>query len=157
MSLPAHIHILQSIHRTGRLGAYHNNHSYVVGFVQRNDVVYASRHMTEESKVVVKHYHPTMTKIVNTEEGKMVMVYFEEPSIIRLEKKPSPQFDFTVESVHSESLLTLPIKNNIGIFITYKQTHETTEFIEYESFIIDPIVNLDMFRLGLSELHNDLP
>jgi hypothetical protein len=144
------IHLLQSMDFTGNLGSHHQHCSYVVGYIFPHDAVYTTRHISKNAKVDMLSYVPKLeTQVVNSDKGKQALIILENPQPIIISKEETPEFEWITEEVSIESFFGFPLLFNLGLILPFEKIDETKETITYTSYIVDPIVDIDMFRYGL--------
>lgn len=151
VQLPVKVHLLQSLHQNVRLGTSHRNNTYMVAFIQSKDVIHVSREITKDVRIDLGKYRARKNfKVINTKEGKEVLLYFEEPYTIKISKNASSLMDWVVESENAQELLTIPIIKNIGLILPYKQIDEDNNTMTFEAYIVDPVWEPTIFRHGLN-------
>ena len=146
------INVLHSIPLQGlSLGASHRRRSYIVGFMNPNDALYATRHISKNAKIDLLDYKPDLkTRVVDTEEGKQVLLLLENPTPVVISKEFSPEFDWYMEEVDMPTFFSMPLVHNIGLILPFEKINETSEEMTFQSYIVDPINDANMFRMGLS-------
>lgn len=108
------------------------------------------RKISAAAKVNMMDYRPIYTSKINeTEDERHVYFYLEHTHTIEISKEDVPQFDWYIETQSAETVMAMPTKHNIGLILPYKQIGETPESLIFDSYIIDPLNNVEMFRQGL--------
>lgn len=146
------VHVLHSLPHQGlSLGAHHRKYSYIMGYMYPNDALYATRNLSKNAKVDLLKYKPTSkTRVVDTEEGRQVLLMLENPTPVVITKEACPSFEWYMEELDMASFFSLPLVHNIGLIIPYEKIDETHETMTFQSYIVDPINDLQMFRSSLS-------
>lgn len=155
MSLPPQIQLLQSIHHPSHLGTYNPSTqcSYIVGFFHGHHALYTTRHITKNVQIDMSQHIPNVrTKMIDTEEGKQVFLYFEDPIPIYISKEESPQFDWMIEQTSGEHFISLPIVNRLGLIMPFDLIEEDKDKLVYKSYVIDPMEDVQIFRRGLPNI-----
>lgn len=153
MSLPPHIQLLQSVHNSSHLGTYcpSTQCSYIVGFFHGKHAIYTSRRITKNVRIDMSHHIPNVrTKMIDTENGKQVFLYFEDPVPISISKEDSPQFDWIIEQAPGDQFISYPIINHLGLIMPFDLMDENQDHLVYKSYVIDPMQDMQLFRQGLT-------
>lgn len=146
------IHALHSVPFQGlSLGANHKHCSYILGFMNPHDALYATRHISKNAKIDMLSYKPNLqTRVVDTEEGRQVLLLLENPTPIVISKEFSTEFDWYMEEIDMPTFFSLPLVQNIGLILPFEKINETNDDMTFQSYIVDPINDAKMFRMGLS-------
>lgn len=99
-----------------------------------------------------QHLPNVRTKMIDTEQGKQVFLYFEDPIPITLSKEESPQFDWLIEQTSGEHFISFPIVNRLGLIMPFDLIGEDKEKLVFKSYVIDPMEDVHIFRRGLPEI-----
>ena len=156
IKLPAKVHTLRSVKTKEIFGFRRTNQSYIIGFIQWNEVQYVSRVISENSIACINneetHKQNPFTTI-NDNGFKRILVYFYEPSEIKIAKEILPQEDWNIETVPIEKYLHYPSQHNIGIVFVLKKINDTDKDIVYRTQIIEPLNEAEFFRNGLDKTY----
>lgn len=122
-----------------------------MGYMFPNDALYATRHITKNVKVDLLNYEPTLTsRVVDTEEGRQVLLMLENPTPVVISKEPSPEFEWYMEELNAAEFFSIPLVHNLGLILPFEKINETNEDMTFQSYIVDPINDIMMFRSSLN-------
>lgn len=146
------VHVLHSLPHQGlTLGAHHRRCSYIMGYMYPKDALYATRNLSQNAKIDLLSYKPSRkARVVDTEEGRQVLLMLENPTPVVITKEACPQFEWYMEEVDTATFFSIPLVHNIGLILPFEQIDETKESMTFQSYIIDPINDTEMFRSSLS-------
>ena len=131
------------------MGLFHK-HSYVLSFISSEQVMHVCRNTTKQSKILFRNYNPSSHTIENIESEKArVEIVLGDMVDVEITKEFQPNWDWFVETVDRDLAFMLPLNHNIGLVIPYKTKEETDTHIIYESFVVDPLQDIRLFRTGL--------
>lgn len=146
------VNVLHSVPFQGlSLGTHHKHCSYILGYMFPNDALYATRHITKNVKVDLLSYEPTLTsRVVDTEEGRQVLLMLENPTPVVISKEFSPEFEWYTEELDASQFFSIPLVHNLGLILPFEKINETNEDMTFQSYIVDPINDVMMFRSSLN-------
>lgn len=156
MSFPPKIHLLQSIHHPTHLGFFHDNKPFIIGFTRSQEVIYATRMISQNVTPSLLNYHGRdVTEIV--EQGLLEMgrprqlseIRVQEHALLRLSKEITPMFDWMIDSIPTHFFFQYPIHKGIGIVMPMQKTIETDTEIIYTCQVVEPMNDIDLFRKSL--------
>lgn len=149
-TLVRNVQLLHSVTDNVSLGTYHKNCSYIVGYVYPNDALYATRHLSKNVKINMTDYEPSLqTRVIETEEGKQVLIVLDQTFPVHISKQYSPEFDWYTEEMDLQTFFSIPLTRNIGLVMPFDKVDETENEMIFQSYIVDPVYDASMFRHGL--------
>lgn len=148
--------------RAGSLGCIHDGKSYVVGFNNIGMVSKASRVM--KTNPVVKLNKVMTYDVTDDVKNGLKALGFDEPSFtsitIDTEALLTIEKDITRAHVMHKGIeislydaadfLYLTFEKHLGLIMPYEEYFETEDKLVYKSSVIDPSLDIDIFRKNLS-------
>jgi hypothetical protein len=98
----------------------------------------------------MQNYEPSLkTRVVDTEEGKQVLILLENPTAVKFTKEFTPEFDWYVEEVDLQTFFSIPLYYNLGLVMPFEKVDETEDEFVFMSYVVDPVFDVSMFRHSL--------
>lgn len=145
---PPKIHVLRNVqNQNALLGFQHKNNTFLLGLLRDHDAIYITRMITNNVVGVIDNFTPTYPDEKFDDDKSIVLIH--DKVKLSITKEESSQYDWMIESINTSELLTYPRKKYIGLIMPTEQTNETGNIIEYNTIVIEPILDPSTFKIDV--------
>ena len=149
-NFPPRVHVLRNIKRHDLLlGFQCKNNSYLLGLLRDRDAIYITRMITDNVTGTIDNFTPIYPDEKFDMDRSVLLLH--DKIKLTITKEDSSQYDWIIESMDTYKLLTYPRQKYIGLIMPIEQTNETPNILEYNSIMIEPILDPGTFNIDIVE------